>query len=90
MSDRADGRRSPGFSRDFISMVEDRSDDAGVGDEGEGLHLAAALVGGQGVELVNAIDELGPSFVGGSSRRIRPGFVSRGSVLSEVSSYAIA
>ena len=30
-------------------MVEDRSDQAGLGDESEDLHHAAALVTGQGV-----------------------------------------
>ena len=56
-------------------MIEDGSDHAGVGDERDNFHLAAALDAGQGVDLVDTVDELGPSFVGGASRRSGLGFV---------------
>ena len=56
-------------------MFEDGSNHAGLGDESEDLHLATASVAGQRVDLVDAVDELGPSFVGGASRRSGRGFV---------------
>lgn len=70
-------------------MFEDSSDDARLGDESEDLHLAAASVAEQRVDVVDAVDELGPSFVGGASRRSRLGFVVGTNVFSEVLSDAI-
>ena len=65
-------------------MVEDGSDHAGVGDEREDFHVGAALVAGQRVDVVDAVDELGPSFVGGASRRSRIVFVVGTNLLSVV------
>jgi hypothetical protein len=47
------------------------------------------LVTGQGVDLVDTVDELGPSFVGGSARRSRFGFVLGVNLVSVGSSHAI-
>lgn len=52
-------------------MVEDGSNDAGLGDESEDLHRATASVTGQRVDLVDTADELGPALVGGASGRSR-------------------
>jgi hypothetical protein len=65
-------------------MIEDVSDDGGLGDESEYLHLATASIAGQRVDLVNAIDELGPSFVGGAAGRSRLLFIVRANRFSGV------
>ena len=65
-------------------MIEDGSDDGGLGDESEYLHLATASIAGQRVDLVNAIDELGPSFVGGAAGRSRLLFIVRANRFSGV------
>jgi len=53
--------RSSGLRSFVVEMVQDSTDDARLGDEGEDLHLGPALATGQGVDLVVAVDELGPS-----------------------------
>lgn len=70
-------------------MIEDGSDDGGVGDESEYLHLATASIAGQRVNLVDAVDELGPSIVGSASRRSGLGAVVGTNLLSEALSDAI-
>ena len=81
--------RSPGFGRGLVSMIEDGSDGTGFGNESEDLHLCTASVAGQRVDLVDAVDELGPSFVENASRRRRPGFVIGANVFSVGLSNAI-
>lgn len=56
-------------------MVEDRSDRSGVGDEGKNSHLTPALRTGQRVDLIDTVDELGPTLVGFASGRSRLVFV---------------
>ena len=73
----------------FVSMIEDRPDRSRLGDESEDFHLATALVAGQRVDLVDAVDELGPSFVGVASCRSGFGAVVGTPLLSEVLSDAI-
>jgi hypothetical protein len=70
-------------------MVEDRSDGSGVGDEGKNFHFTTALRTGQRVDLVDAVNEFGPSFVGGSARRNRFVFVVGANLVSVGSSHAI-
>ena len=64
-------RGSSGFGRVFVPVVEDFLDGVVLGDESDDLHLGAALGTGQGVDFIDAVDELGPSFVGGAWRRSR-------------------
>jgi hypothetical protein len=66
-SSRGAGRSS--WSAPGIEMVEDLSDDGGVGDEREDSHRSAALVTGQGVDLVDTVDELGPTLAQSASGR---------------------
>ena len=54
-----------------VEMVQDPTDDAGLGDEGEDLHLGPAARTGQRVDLVDTVDELGPSLGQRGSRRGR-------------------
>lgn len=61
-----------------------------VGDENENSRLAAALVTWLRVDVVETVDQLGPSFVGGASRRIRLGFDLGAKLVSVGSSHAIA
>ena len=70
-------------------MVEECSDRSGVGDEGDDFHLATASSTGQGVDFVDTVDELGPSFVSGASGRSRLGVVVGTNRLSVVLSDAI-
>ena len=64
-------------------MVEEVFDDFVLGDESENLHLAAASVTGQGVDFVDAIDELAPSFGESGSWRAGRFGCSGGVVVSE-------
>ncbi len=54
-------RGSSGFGRVFVPVVEDFLDGVVVGDESDDLHLGAALGTGQGVDFIDAVDELGPA-----------------------------
>ena len=45
-----------------LEVVQDASDHGGLGNEGDDLHLFPALPAGQGVDLVDFVNKLGPSF----------------------------
>ena len=60
------GRRSSRL-RDLISVVEDPANDLVFGDESEDFHLGSTSIAGQGINLVDSVDELSPSFVRGTS-----------------------
>ena len=59
----------------MVPVVEGLSDRGGLSDESEDLHFATASSTSQGVDFVDAVDELGPSFVRGTSSWSRLGFV---------------
>ncbi len=64
------GRSS--LSGGFIFAVsQNTTNDRGLGDEGEDLHLSPALVAGQRVDLVDFVNKLGPSFSQRAWRRGR-------------------
>ena len=50
-------------------MVQDASDDGGVDNEGKELHFFPASRTGQRVDLVDTVNELGPSFAQSASLR---------------------
>ena len=63
-------RRSSGFGGNCVSVVKDFLYGVVLGDESEDFHLATASGAGQRVDLVDAIDELSPSFVPSSPKRM--------------------
>ena len=58
--DRGSARRSSGASS-LVEVVEDFANDFGVDDEGENFHPCPAPGAIQRIELVDTVDELGPS-----------------------------
>jgi hypothetical protein len=54
-----------------VEMSEDAVDDGGIGEEGEDAQGAVASGAAQGIEFVDASEELGPAEAGGAggSRR---------------------
>ncbi len=55
------GRSS--LSGGFVFAVsQNTTNDRGLGDEGDDLHLFPTLPAGQGVDLVDFVNKLGPSF----------------------------
>ncbi len=55
------GRSS--LSRGLVFAVsQNTTNDCGLSDEGDDLHLSPALPAGQRVDLVDFINKLGPSF----------------------------
>ena len=44
-----------------VEMVQDATDDGGVGNEGKDLHFLPTPRAGQRVDFVDPVDELGPS-----------------------------
>lgn len=56
-------RRSSGLGCVFVSVFEDFFDGGVLGDESEDFHFGAASGACQRVDLVDAIDKLGPSFI---------------------------
>ena len=47
-----------------LEAVDDAIDHGEIGEEGDDLHLAAALGTGQGIELINLAANLGPTAAG--------------------------
>jgi len=56
-------------------MVEDFSDDQGLGDESQELHRGIASGTGERVDLVNTVDELGPPLGKSAPERCGLGFL---------------
>jgi hypothetical protein len=66
------GRLGRSSRRGFVrEMVQDASDDGGVDHEGEELHFFPASRTGQRVDLVDTVNELGPSLAQSASLRGR-------------------
>ena len=57
-------------------MVQDSTNKAGLGDEGQDLHLGPAAKTGQRVDLVDTVDELRPTLSQSGSERGRLDFAS--------------
>ncbi len=56
------GRWRGSWSRAFVfAVAQDFSDGGGLGDESEDLHLGSAVRTGQRVDIIDAVDELGPA-----------------------------
>ena len=47
-----------------LEVVDDVIDHGEIGEEGDDLHLAAALGAGQGIDFINLADYLGPAAAG--------------------------
>ena len=54
-------------------MSEDTVDDGGIGEEGEDAQCAVASGAAEGIELVDASEELGPAEAGGAGGSRRSG-----------------
>ena len=52
-----------------LEMIQDASDDRRLGNEGDDFHLFSASTTGQRVDLVDTVDELGPSLTQSTSSR---------------------